>query len=83
MSVTCRPALARPHWFRPSPAHSRHPPYQATNKRRLLCYWFYATAALLLGGYLLFVHGCHGDEDNELFAANRPNRPPVTALESP
>jgi hypothetical protein len=23
---------------------------------------------LLLGGYLLFAHGCHGDEDNELFA---------------
>jgi hypothetical protein len=22
----------------------------------------------LLGGYLLFCHGCHGDEDNELFA---------------
>jgi hypothetical protein len=24
--------------------------------------------ALLLGGYLLVAHGCHGDEDNELFA---------------
>lgn len=23
---------------------------------------------LLLAGYLLFAHGCHGDEDNELFA---------------
>jgi hypothetical protein len=23
----------------------------------------------LLGGYLLFCHGCHGDEDNELLAA--------------
>jgi len=22
---------------------------------------------LLLAGYLLFAHGCHGDEDNELF----------------
>jgi hypothetical protein len=22
----------------------------------------------LLAGYLLFCHGCHGDEDNELFA---------------
>jgi hypothetical protein len=21
----------------------------------------------LLAGYLLFCHGCHGDEDNELF----------------
>ncbi len=28
--------------------------------------WF---AALLLGGYLIFAHGCHGDEDNELLAA--------------
>ncbi len=23
---------------------------------------------LLLAGYLLFAHGCHADEDNELFA---------------
>jgi MYXO-CTERM domain-containing protein len=23
----------------------------------------------LLAGYLLFAHGCHGDEDNELFAS--------------
>lgn len=26
---------------------------------------------LLLAGYLLFAHGCHGDEDNELFAGSR------------
>ncbi len=25
-------------------------------------------AWLLLAGWLLFAHGCHGDEDNELFA---------------
>jgi hypothetical protein len=25
--------------------------------------------ALLLAGYLLLAHGCHGDEDNELFTA--------------
>ena len=24
--------------------------------------------ALLLAGYLLFAHGCHGDKDNELFS---------------
>jgi len=24
---------------------------------------------LLLAGYALFCHGCHGDEDNELFAS--------------
>jgi hypothetical protein len=29
--------------------------------------WWRYVAALLLGGYLLFAHGCHGDEDNELF----------------
>ncbi len=23
---------------------------------------------VLAAGYLLFAHGCHGDEDNELFA---------------
>src|SRR6266404_4325230 len=32
--------------------------------------WIYATAVLVLGGYFLFAHGCHGDEDNELFAAH-------------
>ncbi len=31
-------------------------------------WWAYVLAVLLLGG-LLFAHiGCHGDEDNELFA---------------
>jgi hypothetical protein len=33
--------------------------------------WLYAAAALVFAGYLLFAHGCHGDEDNELFAAGR------------
>jgi hypothetical protein len=28
--------------------------------------WF---LVLILGGYLLFCHGCHADEDNELRAA--------------
>jgi hypothetical protein len=30
--------------------------------------WFRWLALALLGGYLLFCHGCHGDEDDELFA---------------
>jgi hypothetical protein len=38
-------------------------PEPPQRKRRI-----YAAAALLLAGYLLFAHGCHGDEDNELFA---------------
>jgi hypothetical protein len=25
--------------------------------------------ALVLAGYVLFAHGCHGDDDNELFTA--------------
>jgi hypothetical protein len=28
-------------------------------------------ALVLLAGYLLFSHGCHGDEDNELFVGLR------------
>ena len=28
--------------------------------------WGSWLAVLALGGYLLFAHGCHGDEDNEL-----------------
>ena len=30
--------------------------------------WLYGLLVLLLAGYLLFCHGCHGDEDTELFA---------------
>ena len=37
--------------------------------------WLAWTALALLAGCLLFCHGCHGDEDNELFVGRRP---PVT-----
>jgi hypothetical protein len=30
--------------------------------------WWSLLAGLLLAGYLLFAHGCHGDADTELFA---------------
>ena len=30
--------------------------------------WLAWPALALLAGYLLSCHGCHGDEDNELFA---------------
>jgi hypothetical protein len=30
--------------------------------------WLLLAAGAGLLGYLLFCHGCHGDEDNELFA---------------
>ena len=35
--------------------------------RPVLCCLRWGLLALL-AGYLLFAHGCHGDEDNELFA---------------
>jgi hypothetical protein len=31
--------------------------------------WIWITAFLLLCGFLLFAHGCHGDEDTELFSS--------------
>ncbi len=31
--------------------------------------WLRYALALALGALLLLAHGCHGDEDNELFAA--------------
>jgi len=30
-------------------------------------WWLVWPALALLAGYLLFCHGCHGDEDTELF----------------
>lgn len=34
-------------------------------------WWGRWLVAGLLGGYLLVAHGCHGDEDNELWARLR------------
>jgi hypothetical protein len=31
--------------------------------------WARVAVVVLLAGYVLFAHGCHGDEDNELFDA--------------
>jgi hypothetical protein len=33
--------------------------------------WFDHLPLLLLAGYLVFCHGCHGDEDNELCVFGR------------
>lgn len=38
-------------------------PEQAPSRR-----WGTWPVLLLLAGYVLFCHGCHGDEDNELFS---------------
>src|SRR5947209_608816 len=40
-----------------------HPPCPVIARRGG---WLFG-AVILLAGYLLFCHGCHGDEDNELF----------------
>src|SRR5437870_10993763 len=47
------------------PASAKREPacsFLPRNRRR----WFFLGGILLLTGYLLFCHGCHGDEDNEL-----------------
>ena len=46
----------------------------APGRRRL---W---VALALLAGYLLFCHGCHGDEDNELFAPLVRSRPAASVV---
>jgi hypothetical protein len=33
--------------------------------------WLLLAAAALLTGYVVFGHGCHGDEDNELFLSGK------------
>jgi hypothetical protein len=48
-------------WFIPV----RRP--EAGQRRRR---WAWVVLALA-AGYLLFCHGCHGDEDNELFMGSR------------
>jgi len=52
-----RKAGAKPQAPQPQTAE----PLEARKKNKYL-------ALILLAGYLLFCHGCHGDEDNELFA---------------
>jgi hypothetical protein len=34
--------------------------------------WLLLVAMVLLVGLLIFAHGCHGDEDHELFAQGDP-----------
>jgi hypothetical protein len=64
MSISCRQQAGGP--WRVRGLRLKEPP--PPPKRRG---WLYATPALLLAGYLLFAHGCHHDEDNELFAGLR------------
>jgi hypothetical protein len=51
------------------PIHTaRDRDYAAGAKRKAMS-WIWITAFLLLCGFLLFAHGCHGDEDTELFTS--------------
>jgi hypothetical protein len=57
---------AKPHaWFVPVRRRCPDETVAPPRRRRL------RVALALLAGYLLFCHGCHGDEDNELFARLR------------
>jgi hypothetical protein len=58
MSVTCRE--------RPRNARLFGGVRRARPGARAKWWWLWAAAALVVGGFLLFAHGCHGDEDTEL-----------------
>lgn len=45
-------------------------PTETRTRRRLLT-WVRRGALALLTAHLLFAHGCHGDEDHELFGVVR------------
>ena len=64
-TFTQRPAGAVLPWTTPRPQgedgpHSPTPPGWGR--------WLLLAAGVGFAGYLLFCHGCHGDEDNELWA---------------
>ena len=42
--------------------------------------WFFWIAVAIAVGLLLFCHGCHGDEDNELFGAAQQKSPRLEAV---
>jgi hypothetical protein len=42
---------------------------QQTRQRPSFARWAGPLLLVILAGYLLFAHGCHGDEDNELFTS--------------
>ena len=47
-------------------------PQCALTSETALWIWARALLCLMLLGYAVFAHGCHGDEDHELFDASRP-----------
>jgi hypothetical protein len=61
VSTPTNPRLRRILWWE-NPSSAGFPPRPRSWK---------LAALVLLTGYFLFCHGCHGDEDNELFARLR------------
>ncbi len=43
-------------------------PHARTSRPMAWTLWLGVGALALFAGYLLFAHGCHGDEDNELWS---------------
>ncbi len=60
-----REARRRRAWWVPLRLREAGEEPQRSRRRRVVA------AMVVLAGYLLFCHGCHGDEDNELFAVIR------------
>jgi len=70
--VGLRFATAMIYRFAPDACRETLDPPAAKYKPRLASgRWLFVGGFVFLAGYLLFCHGCHGDEDNELFAASR------------
>jgi predicted lipid-binding transport protein (Tim44 family) len=44
-------------------------PAQQARQGSSFARWAGPLLLVILAGYLLFAHGCHGDEDNELFTS--------------
>lgn len=66
--------------FAPAEFHQTGDFSPAKPQRKGKTPWLFLAGFLLLAGYALFCHGCHGDEDNELFASGSATPPTVVAV---
>jgi hypothetical protein len=57
--------------------------FSQTDGTRSWRHWTGALMAGIVAGYLLFAHGCHGDEDNELFGGRSAIAPASRERERP
>jgi hypothetical protein len=66
--VCLRISTARIYRFAPDACgETLDPPVAKPEPRLPFGHWLFFGGFILLAGYLAFCHGCHGDEDNELF----------------